>query len=380
VLIWAEPELWRWTPVPGLAVLAIVLAATFATSREPLLSALARRARRRFAPSFDAAADAERLGPLAILAIDGTIARAERKARRTQAPAIHAARPTADKRPVVLIQAESFFDARRLHAAIPAELLVGFDSCCRRGAQYGRFGVSGWGAYTIRAEFAALTGLSEEVLGFDRWNPYHAFARAPIPSLASRLKAEGYRTICLHPFDKSFYGRGKILPRLGFDAFIGEEAFAGARRIGPYVADSEIASRANEILRDERGTFLFVITMENHGPWLPGDPRMSLPDLAPALPAMAERDALRCFLNGIKNADAMLQTICGDLADRGGGLVALYGDHMPSLPAAFGALGFPDADTDYVIWNARGGGTGQRRDIRAYELPAALAMARSIVS
>src|SRR6185437_11809244 len=91
------------------------------------------------------------------------------------------------------------------------------------------------GAPTIRAEFAALSGLSDDALGFDRWNPYHAFARAELPSLARHLRDEGYRTLCLHPFDKRYYGRDLIFPRIGFDEFWGEEQFAGAGRVGPYV-------------------------------------------------------------------------------------------------------------------------------------------------
>jgi phosphoglycerol transferase MdoB-like AlkP superfamily enzyme len=237
--------------------------------------------------------------------------------------------------------------------------------------------VSGWGAYTIRAEFAALTGLDQAALGFDRWNPYHAFARAPMPSLARRLRDEGYRTMCLHPFDPTYYGRDKIMAGLGFDEFWGEKHFAGGERCGPYIADAEVARRASAILRDDgRGLFLFVITMENHGPWLADDPRRALPDPAPALPQVPGRDELRCFLHGLKHTDAMLGAICDTLGDGRGGLVAAYGDHLPSLPATYDALGFADSATDYAIWDARGG-AGSRRDLVAHELPAAILAARA---
>ena len=36
----------------------------------------------------------------------------------------------------------------------------------------------------LKAEFAVLTGIPEGDLGYDRFNPYHAFARAPIASIA----------------------------------------------------------------------------------------------------------------------------------------------------------------------------------------------------
>ena len=82
----------------------------------------------------------------------------------------------------------------------------------------------------MRAEFAALTGIPEEQLGYDRFNPYHAFGRAPLASLAWRLRDEGYRTICLHPFDKRFFRRDLAMPALGFDEFLGRETLGGSRR------------------------------------------------------------------------------------------------------------------------------------------------------
>jgi len=107
----------------------------------------------------------------------------------------------------------------------------------------------------------------EAAIGLDRFNPYHAFARVPLASFVWRLRAERYRTICIHPFDRRFYGRDRILPKLGFDVFLGEEAFAGAARAGVYIADVEVARLGAELLREEGpGTFLFAITMANHGP------------------------------------------------------------------------------------------------------------------
>lgn len=367
-----EPGQWRWSPWPGLTALAAVVVVAVPSFRQPLLAEIARFARW-LGPDAEPHADAKRLGPLAVLPIYGAIARAERSARRPKpdAPAIARTRSTAP--PIVLLQGESFFDARRLHPAMPGDLLPAFERATRAGIQSGRFAVSGWGAYTVRAEMAALTGLDGAALGFDRWNPYHAFGRAPLPSLAQRLRDAGYRTVCLHPFDPTYYGRHKIMPLLGFDEFVGEKEFAGAERVGPYIADAEVARRAAAMLRDDgRGLFLFVITMENHGPWLADDPRHALPDPAPGLPAIPQRDALRCYLHGLRHTDAMLGAICDAVAAGPGGLVAAYGDHHPSLPAAYAALGFTDSATDYVIWRAYGTGGGARRDIGAHELPAAI--------
>src|SRR6516164_4241697 len=111
----------------------------------------------------------------------GVNARAERQQRRAAAarlapaPATVAGRPPSGL-PVVAVQCESFFDARRLHTCISDDLLPAFDHCCRSGVQYGRLAVPCWGANTTRAEFVALTGVEQAALGFDRFNSYHAFA------------------------------------------------------------------------------------------------------------------------------------------------------------------------------------------------------------
>jgi hypothetical protein len=79
---------------------------------------------------------------------------------------------------------------------LPRGFLAGYDAACAGGA-YGSLAVPAWGANSTRAEFAVLSGIAEPALGYDRYNPYHALTRAPIASQVWRLRAAGYRTICL---------------------------------------------------------------------------------------------------------------------------------------------------------------------------------------
>ena len=205
-----------WTPRPLLALLgaALIAGGVWLVAREKLLG-MAAAALRRLAPSGEPFADAAELGPFAMLLVHTTIARAERKPRQVAL----AAPPVIIERggpavPIILVQCESFFDARRLSPLIPRELLGGFDACCA-AALSGRLAVPGWGANTMRAEFAVLTGIPESELGYDRFNPYYALARVPIESQVWRLRRAGYRTICLHPFDRSFFRRDLTLPARG---------------------------------------------------------------------------------------------------------------------------------------------------------------------
>ena len=226
----------------------------------------------------------------------------------------------------------------------------------------------------MRAEFAVLTGIPESELGYDRFNPYHAFARAPIASLAWRLRCEGYRTICLHPFDRGFFRRDVTLPALGFQTFLGIESLGGSRR-PPYCSDPELARHVLHVLEDEGPkVFIFVITMGNHGPWReagpPIDGRLQQKFDPTGIPQGTE---LLRYLDGLRQSDEMLKILLSELQRvHPDGVLAFYGDHLPSLPQVFGHFGFDEWSSDYVVW--RGAGSPSRRlDLPAYRIPRLLA-------
>lgn len=359
-----------WTPEPlfGLAAAAAVGLIYWRLGNAPLLVRVAERFRR-LDLGDDPVTDAQRLGPFTMLAAHCAIARDERPARQA------ALRPRAAgsigvglrRSPIVAVQCESFFDARRLSPLIPSEVLSAFAECCRSSALHGGLFVPGWGANTMRAEFAFLTGIAESELGYDRFNPYYQLARTPIASHVWRLREAGYRTICLHPFDRRFFRRDLVMPQLGFDRFLGHDELAATKR-PPYQPDTDLARQILRVL-DEEGpeTFIFVITMGNHGPWL--EPPIS----AFFDPATVPQGAsLLRYLDGLRQSDEMLRLLMDGLADRyPDPVLALYGDHLPSLPRAFEHFGFTELHSDYVIWPDSGAGT-RRLDLPVHLLGQAL--------
>jgi Sulfatase len=403
-----EPPIWEPDPLAAIAALALAAAGIWIGSRERPVGIAAGALRRIVRPSGEPFEDTAALGPFATLFAHTVIARAERVARRRRfaapdetrqlRPSAGLATPVGGKCveaglrntesrlsagqrtaatgrlgkpaavPIIIVQCESFFDARRLSPTIPPKLLAGFAECCASSAQFGRLIVPGWGANTMRAEFAVLTGIPESELGYDRFNPYYALARTPIESHVWRLRRAGYRTICLHPFDRRFFRRDLTMPALGFEHFLGRETLGGPRT-PPYYPDPDLA---RDILRivDREGpeTFLFAITMGNHGPWLKKGPPID-PDIAALFDPgeMPDGAGLLRYLDGLKRSDAMLQILIGELEQRGRpAVVAFYGDHLPSLPHAFAHFGFTETSSDYVIWN--GGATAERRDLPADQL------------
>jgi len=254
---------------------------------------------------------------------------------------------------LVAVQSESFFDPRELYVGIRRDVLAEFDRTRAESVLHGKLRVPAWGANTVRTEFAFLTGLSEAELGVDRFNPYRAIGAGwRVASFASYLKALGYRTMCIHPYPASFYQRDHVYPCLGFDDFIDIHAFDGSERAGPYIGDLAVLQRVIAALRAASSpVFIFVITMENHGPLhlervKPGDVD-ALYTSAP--PARCEE--LTVYLRHLRNADAMLGRLRRFMAEweHPSGL-CWFGDHVPIMADVYESLAFPAGETEYLIW------------------------------
>ena len=315
-------------------------------------------------PEIDSAA----FGPMASVIVHTATARKERAARRrNRSPGRSDSLPTSvdPSGPVVLMQLESFFDARRLGDFVPGDLLPNYDRCVAGSIRHGRLQTPAYGANTVRTEFAALTGLPEDVLGLDRFNPYAAYAQVPIDSIAWRLRAAGFNTICIHPFAGKFYGRRRVIPNLGFDQFLDIGAFAAYDRGPIYMSDLTVIREIERVLAENGPrTFVFAITMGNHSPW-------QRPALG-ALPDLPHAEAFASFLAGLAETDIALGAMA-DLMRRDwrNGTFAAFGDHLPSFPKLFRQLDHTSRATDYVIWRADRA-FGEARDIAAHELPGML--------
>lgn len=345
LVLWLEPPVPVW-PLPSLAsaaLLAIALAVLMQVDRLPLWL-------RAQGIAGQPGTDIARHGLAAILLAYAVLARFERSSRlhavRRHSPALLL--PGIDA--VVVVQNESFFDLRRLGPGLLPQGLPAFDRRRAEAMHHGRLAVPAWGANTVRSEFAVLTGIGEAELGLDRFNPYFRFARSALPSLAWQFRAAGFRTVCLHPFDRGFYGRHAVMPCLGFETFLGQETLcAGGPMDDPALADRILAMLAE----DDRPLFVFAITMGNHGPWQGGA-------------GEGPSSAFDSYREGLYQADAMIARLCDGLEaqQERQSLLAFYGDHQPNIPALYHRPGFADGQTDYFIWSpARR--TGARRDIAA---------------
>ncbi|KAA0911385.1 LTA synthase family protein [Pusillimonas sp. ANT_WB101] len=262
-----------------------------------------------------------------------------------------------DRPDLVMLQCESFFDLRRTFSTAKPELLSAFDTLGGQAQGKGRLHVPAWGANTVRTEYAVISGVDPARLGVHRYNPYRRYARHAVPTIATYLRSLGYKTICVHPYVAEFYRRTLTIPGMGFDVFLGQEAFPDAKRFGPYISDEAVADKIAALLGEARGDdgrqplFIYAITMENHGPldWETVADGEQQHYFTQPLPSGC--DDVVAYARHIVNADRMMQSVSATLDSLGrpGGM-CVFGDHVPIMPAVYASMGEPDGTTDYFYW------------------------------
>lgn len=257
-------------------------------------------------------------------------------------PSIARTRPQDAPELLVVIQCESFADPVALFGdSVPP--LPGLAAARADAWQHGDLHVSGFGAYTMRTEYAVLFGREEQALGFRRYDPFLTATEEASYALPARLGA-GWHSLFLHPHDMRFYGRDTIMPAAGFSDLVGEDRFAEPRPgEGRYVTDAAMTDEILKLAQASREpSLLYAVTIENHGPWAPDG-------------VSGTHDLVSSYLRLVRNSDAMLQRLIAGLAalERPAMLV-FFGDHRPSIPGATDPAGA--RHTPYVIvrFDARG--------------------------
>lgn len=238
---------------------------------------------------------------------------------------------------VVVWQSESFIDLR--HFGVTDLQLPHLDELKKRASQWGRMTSVFEGGYTLRTEFAVLTGLQPEDVHADASYPYLRASHYSEIAWPRRFLDSGWMTHFLHPYDRTFFFRDKAMPLLGFQDMTMLDAFDhDVARDGAYVSDRRLAKRVIETVQaadPNQPAFLFAASMANHGPWEPGRVG-SLTD-----PVEIYKELLRKADDALSHLSTFL-----DSQKRPVWLV-FYGDHAPLLKAF--ADPFPDPRTDYVI-------------------------------
>lgn len=247
-----------------------------------------------------------------------------------------------DRPHVVVVLSESFWDPARLEGvSISPDPLTHFHALAAtsNACAFSTFSPI-FGGYTCNAEFELLTGVAMATLAQNAVPHRHAF-QAHVPSLPAVFKQGGYQTAAIHPFLPEFWNRNMIYPRIGFDRFIHIRNIQHREVQGKYISDNAVADEIINCLdAATEPTFLFVITMQNHSPY--GDRRygdVELQTIRVEKPTVSV-DAVRDYVHGLRDADAMLDKLTRHLASSERRTLLLFlGDHQPNLIPAEAAPG-----------------------------------------
>lgn len=189
-----------------------------------------------------------------------------------------------------------------------------------------------FGSMTSNSEFEFLTGNS---IAFTPSGsvPYQIYMRNPSYGLASILKEQGYRTVAMHPNEKTNWNRDEAYRNMLFDEFYGIEYFQDSPTIRGYVSDLGNYQKIINLTEEkEEGQplFIFDVTMQNHGGYETDyEATVHLTDYEDM--PMTEQ-----YLSLIRESDQALQYLIEyyENVDEPT-MIILFGDHQPSVEDTF---------------------------------------------
>jgi phosphoglycerol transferase MdoB-like AlkP superfamily enzyme len=250
-------------------------------------------------------------------------------------PTVAASVP-AEKPDIIVVMSESFWDPTQLPGVAIAPDPIPHVRALRSGSMFS----PEFGGMTANIEFEALTGFSNAFLPAGSI-PYQQYVRAPIPSLATFLKSEGYEARAIHPGTNWFWNRANVYADFGFDDFKSQETLPPMQLRGPLASD---ASMTDEIIKEADGTqepfFFFAVSLQNHGPYEPHRYSDTTHTVQAPISQWA-RDSLLSYAEGASDADKSIERLVEWAKNRKRPtVIAFFGDHLPPLGPVYVETGF----------------------------------------
>lgn len=126
-----------------------------------------------------------------------------------------------------------------------------------------------YGGETVNASFEILTGLpSNNILNGVIYDEYADIMSDKVISIPQHFAENKSQTIAIHNYNKEFWSRHIVKPKLGFNRFIGLEDMRHNTPSGQWPKDSLLTDSAkNELnkINSEDSFFIFLVTVYTHG-------------------------------------------------------------------------------------------------------------------
>lgn len=213
---------------------------------------------------------------------------------------------------------------------------------------------SSYGNSTANMEFELLTGNTVNFYP----NNYVVYRSEPelfnkdIYSISKIVKQEGYRTVAIHPYQRDFYNRDEIYPKLGIDEYYAEDSYPDAPRANEYISDDFLIEQVIKQYEEKEGPkFIMAVSMQNHYPY----DTNSYKDESPVTVTSkrvnkGNLNKVQAYVHGLCDVDASIKKLIDYLETQDEPTVVLFfGDHFPLLTRAFIELGYmPEVEAGLV--------------------------------
>ena len=235
---------------------------------------------------------------------------------------------------IVQVLEESTFDpAPYTHCTVPECDLAMFKSDAHtRGTGVMRVHTFGGGTWV--SEFAALTGMPQDIFGPGGMYAPYVLAPHVRDSLPLQLRRLGYLTVAIYPTNGTFLNGRDAYKAYGVDHFYG----AGELGLDDWdETDAQMFAAAKRVYdklkKPGEPVFVMILTINQHGPH--DDPMSTLPkqfqNLLQGLPPATALN-FDTYLQRLHDSDVAMKGLEHDFLDRAQPTVLVhFGDHQPSF-------------------------------------------------
>lgn len=268
-----------------------------------------------------------------------------------------------DKPNIVFILSEAFWDPMKLsHIEWEEDPMPTIRSLIQK--QGGDFLSPEFGGNTANVEYSVMSGFSSNFIK-EGSVPYVSLdsSKSTPYSIVSNFKNLDYRTLSIHPFEKTFYNRDSLFVKFGFDESLFNKNLIhkNTDNLGSYISDNSLFKEIEYLNQKEKLPYFFhTISMQNHYPYT-SDFKKSTQNFVKNANGSKAKEDLNRYANGVKATDnAMKQLISYYEKQERETLLVFYGDHLPVLDEDLLTKGLKKQGeeieaakhkTEYFIWS-----------------------------
>lgn len=259
-----------------------------------------------------------------------------------------------DQQTIIYVLSESFSDPNRIEGVKISRNPIPNIQDIKSKVTSGLMKSDGYGGGTANMEFQTLTGLPFYNISPTVSVLYSDVAPKMQPLISISDSFEPKNKEIIHFESKINYSRDVIYNRLDFDKFVSiddkKEYNVGYQEI--HVSDQSTYNAVLKDLNPKKSQFFSVITMQNHAPFIAGEPS----DVIASGKGFSEdvNTRLTNYSRLLTFTDSATQDFLEKLSKIDKKItVVFYGDHLPGLYPESAFKNYPEGQyqTDYFIWS-----------------------------